>query len=117
MARLYALDGYREHLADSLDELLIDQIALGFAQALKHYLLSRLRRDAPRAPRHALGCDDLIQMRVGVFRARFYERDLGYLVDHLFDDGLEDVGGNLSAAGVQLDGYVLSASFRILAVR
>jgi hypothetical protein len=49
VAALEALDGAVDHLADAVDELVVDVLALGLADALVEHLLGRLGGDAAEA--------------------------------------------------------------------
>ena len=113
---LDALDGDRVDLALLVGELLVDQLALGLAQPLEHYLLGRLGGDAPGAVREALVGDALAYLGVRLEAARLLEAHLELRVLHLLDDPLEEVDAHLAAAGVELYGDVLTGRYAILAV-
>jgi hypothetical protein len=103
---LEAPDDPVDDLALAVLVLLVDVLALGFANALDDHLLGGLREDAPEARGVHLDADLVAHLRVGIEAPRLLLGDLrrrvGDLVDHLAELEELDLSQILVEAGIDL---------------
>ncbi len=73
-----------DDLADAMREVLEHGIAFGLADALQDDLLGGLRRNAAKVSGLGRHAHHIAQFGIGDKAFRFFERDFGALVEHLF---------------------------------
>ena len=91
MTRLNLLQRYEEDLAFLVLKLLEDYLTLCIAEALHDDLFSRLRGDAARDVRHALGGYDFTYLSITDNLASVRQSDLRLVVNDIVHDGLENM--------------------------
>ena len=109
LPRLDLLDGDGEDLALLVGKFLEDEVPFRFPQSLHDDLFGRLGGDAPRAVGQALRSDDIVNLSVALDIPGVAEGQLELGLLHLFHHGLHDEDAHVSAARVELDGYVLAS--------